>query len=116
VANDRNGGVRLCPFFEPNAVATAIDNLPDTLAADDSTWTMDYDFDGKPAWLWPHGQIPACDRGSVSLDRAARRAHHDAQSAVGPKLALGAEAMRADHDGNQLGRTNRAQTVARPAT
>jgi len=38
VAKDRNGGVRLCPFFEPNAVATTIDNLPDTLAADDSTW------------------------------------------------------------------------------
>ncbi|MGA9656882.1 MAG: hypothetical protein WBV96_23515 [Polyangia bacterium] len=38
VANDRNGGVRLCPLFDPNAVAVAIDTLPDTLAADDSTW------------------------------------------------------------------------------
>src|ERR1039457_1463611 len=58
VANDRNGGIRLCPFFDPGAVAASIDGLPDTLAADDSTWALVYDFEGKPAWLWPHGQIP----------------------------------------------------------
>jgi len=22
------------------------------------TWTLVYDYEGKPAWLWPHGQIP----------------------------------------------------------
>src|ERR1039457_7194814 len=58
VANDRNSGIRLCPFFDPGAVAAAIDGLPDTLAADDSTWALVYDFEGKPAWIWPHGQIP----------------------------------------------------------
>jgi hypothetical protein len=58
VANDRNSGICLCPFFDPGAVVAAIDDLPDTLAADESTWTLVYDFDGKPAWLWPHGQIP----------------------------------------------------------
>ena len=58
VANDRNGGTRLCPFFDPGAVAAAIDGLPDTLTADDSTWDLVYEFDGKPAWIWPHGQLP----------------------------------------------------------
>jgi AAA+ superfamily predicted ATPase len=58
VANDRNSGIRLCPFFDPGAVAKAIDSLPDTLTADDSNWTLVYDYEGKPAWLWPHGQIP----------------------------------------------------------
>jgi hypothetical protein len=53
-----NGGVRLCPFFDPGAVAAAIDYLPDALAAYDSTCTMVCDFDGKPAGLWPNGQIP----------------------------------------------------------
>ena len=48
----------LCPFFDPGAVTAAIDGLPDTLAADDSTWSLVYDFEGKPAWIWPHGQIP----------------------------------------------------------
>jgi hypothetical protein len=48
----------LCPFFDPGAVAKAIDALPDTLAADESNWTLLYDYDGKPAWIWPHGQIP----------------------------------------------------------
>ncbi len=28
------------------------------MAADESNWTLVYDYDGKPAWLWPHGQIP----------------------------------------------------------
>ncbi|HEX7499917.1 MAG TPA: exonuclease domain-containing protein [Polyangia bacterium] len=45
------GLIRLCPFFDPGAVAAAIDGLPDTLAADDSTWALVYDFEGKPAWL-----------------------------------------------------------------
>ena len=58
LADECNGAVRLCPFFDPNAVAAAIDGLPDTLAADDSTWTTAYDFDGKPAWIWPHDQTP----------------------------------------------------------
>jgi hypothetical protein len=58
VAADRHAAVRLCPFFDAHAVAAAIDGLPDTLAADDSTWTKVYDLDGKPAWLWPHGQPP----------------------------------------------------------
>ena len=71
VANDRNGGARLCPLFDPNAIAAAIDALPETLAADDSTWTMVYDFDGKPAWLWPHGQIPPSNL-STSADSSHR--------------------------------------------
>ena len=58
VANDRNSAIRLCPFFDPHAVGKAIEGLPDTLAADDSTWTLVYDFEGKPAWLWPQGEIP----------------------------------------------------------
>ena len=58
VANDSNSGIHLCTFFDPGAVAKAIDGLPDTLAADESNWTLLYDYDGKPAWIWPHGQIP----------------------------------------------------------
>jgi hypothetical protein len=57
VAARRHAAVRLCPFFDPAGVAAAIDGLPDTLASDDSSWSVVYD-NGKPAWLWPRGQIP----------------------------------------------------------
>jgi AAA+ superfamily predicted ATPase len=61
VANDRNGSIRLCPFFDPAAIAQTIDGLPDTLTADDSNWTLLFDYEGKPAWIWPHGQTPPSD-------------------------------------------------------
>ena len=44
--------------WQLEAIAKAIDGLPDTLAADDSNWALVYDYEGKPAWIWPHGQIP----------------------------------------------------------
>jgi len=50
----RNAEVRLCPHFEPSAVAARIAALPDTLAADDRQWVTVYHIkNGKPAWIWP---------------------------------------------------------------
>jgi AAA+ superfamily predicted ATPase len=92
VANDRNGGVRLCPLFDPGAVAVAIDALPETLAADDSAWTIVYDFDGKPAWLWPHGQIPPSNL-STSADGSHR--------GFGVRYGLNFSVAEAPDDGTQ---------------
>jgi hypothetical protein len=92
VANDRNGAVRLCPFLDANAVAAAIDGLPDTLAADDSAWTMVYDFDGMPAWLWPHGQIPPSNL-SASADGSRR--------GIGIHYGLNFSVAKAPDDGTQ---------------
>jgi hypothetical protein len=58
VANERNSGIHVCPFFDPGAVAAAIDGLPDTLTVDETNWTLIYDYEGKLAWIWPQGQIP----------------------------------------------------------
>ena len=50
----RNAEVRLCPYFDPDAVEAKIAALPDTLAADGRKWVTAYHSrDGKPAWVWP---------------------------------------------------------------
>jgi hypothetical protein len=91
VANDRNSGIRLCPFFDPGAGAAAIGGLPDTLAADDSNWTLVYDYDGKPAWIWPQGQIPPSN-----LSSSADRNHHGVGVSFGFDLAGAAKANAPD--------------------
>lgn len=50
----RNAEVRLCPHFDPSAVAARIAALPDRLAPDDRQWmTVYHSRDGRPAWIWP---------------------------------------------------------------
>jgi hypothetical protein len=53
---------------------------------------MVYDFDGKPAWLWPHGQIPPSNL-STSAD--------DSHRGIGVRYGLNFSVAEAPDDGTQ---------------
>jgi AAA+ superfamily predicted ATPase len=60
VDRSRNRLVACCPNFNKQAVAAAIDALPDTLVPDNVHWQIIYHReDGRPAWVWPvHTPLP----------------------------------------------------------
>ncbi|GEM_PF-472849 len=54
VSATRNGEVRLCPHYDPAAVASAIASLPNRISPEPGRWILVYHTkDGLPAWVWP---------------------------------------------------------------
>ncbi|MBM3957737.1 MAG: hypothetical protein FJ313_06755, partial [Gemmatimonadetes bacterium] len=54
VAGPRNAEVRLCPHYDPGAVAAAINVLPERISPEPGRWITVYHWkDGAPAWIWP---------------------------------------------------------------